>query len=145
MKFECAKIVLALSAIIIVTYAVTIICLPRKGHHKLLSTDESKVTLYVDAMSWSDITPSLCLHIQKLELTIDKNKLPKLFRTFVLLTLILANDIHLNPGPIQYPCGICGRSVNSNHRAISCDNCEHWVHIKCSNISPVEYNNMCKV
>jgi hypothetical protein len=34
--------------------------------------------------------------------------------------------------------------VNSNHRAISCDNCEHWVHIKCGNISPVEYNNMCK-
>ena len=60
-------------------------------------------------MSWSHITPSLCLHIQKLELTIDKNKLPELFRTFVLLTLKLANDIHPNPGPIQYPCGICGR------------------------------------
>ena len=101
MKSECAKIVLALSAIIIVTYAVTIICLPRKSHHKLLSTDECKVTFYVDAMSWRGITPSLCLHIQKLELTIDKNKLPKLFRTFVLLTLILANDIHPNPGPIQ--------------------------------------------
>jgi DNA-directed RNA polymerase subunit RPC12/RpoP len=54
------------------------------------------------------------------------------------------NDIHPNRGPIQYPCGICGRSVNSNHRAMSCDNCEHWVHIKCGNISPVEYNNMCK-
>ena len=87
MKSECAKIVLALSAIIIVTYAVTIICLPRKSHHKLLSTDECKVTFYVDAMSWRDITTSLCLHIQKLELTIDKNKLPTLFRTFVLLNL----------------------------------------------------------
>ena len=76
-EVQCAKIVLALSAIIIVTYVVTIICLPRKSHHKLLSTDESKVTFYVDAMSWSDITPSLCLHIQKLELTIYKNKLPK--------------------------------------------------------------------
>jgi hypothetical protein len=50
LKSECAKIVLALSAIIIVTYAVTVICLPRKSHHKLLSTDESKVTFYVDAM-----------------------------------------------------------------------------------------------
>ena len=69
MKSECAKIVLALSAIIIVTYAVTIICLPRKIHHKLLSTDECKVTFYVNALSWRDITPSLCLHIQKLELT----------------------------------------------------------------------------
>jgi hypothetical protein len=69
-------------------------CLPRKSHHKLLSTDECKVTFYVDAMSWNDITPSLCLHIQKLELTIDKNKLPKFSKTFVLLTLILANDIH---------------------------------------------------
>ena len=27
---------------------------------------------------------------------------------------------------------------------MSCDNCEHGVHIKCDNISPVEYNNMCK-
>ena len=62
----------------------------------------------------------------------------------MLLTLILANDIHPNPRPIRYPCGICGRPVNRNHRAISCDNCEHWFHIKCGNISPVEYNNMCK-
>ena len=51
MTSECAKIVLAFSAIIIVTNAVTIICLPRKSHHTLLSTDESKVTFYVDAMS----------------------------------------------------------------------------------------------
>jgi hypothetical protein len=57
---------------LIVTYAVKIICLSWKSHHKLLSTDESKVTFYVDSMSWSHITPSLCLHIQKLELTIDK-------------------------------------------------------------------------
>jgi hypothetical protein len=42
----------------------TIICLPRKSHHKLLSTDECKVTFYVDAMSWRDITPSLCLHLR---------------------------------------------------------------------------------
>jgi hypothetical protein len=63
MKSECPKIVLALSAIIIVTYSVTIICLPRKSHYKLLSTDESKVTFYLDAMSWGDITPSLCLHM----------------------------------------------------------------------------------
>ena len=38
MKSECVILVLALSATIIVTYAVTIICLPRKSHHKLLST-----------------------------------------------------------------------------------------------------------
>ena len=38
MKSECVRLVLALSATIIVTYAVTIICLPRKSHHKLLST-----------------------------------------------------------------------------------------------------------
>ncbi|CAG2244297.1 unnamed protein product [Mytilus edulis] len=95
-------------------------------------------------MSWKDITPSLCLQAQRLKIPINKNKLPRILKTFLLLTLILSNDIHQNPGPIKYPCAICDKSVNSNHRAVSCDNCQLWVHIKCGNISPEDYNKMSK-
>ena len=30
------------------------------------------------------------------------------------------------------------------HRAVLCDLCEKWTHIKCSNISPSEYVEMCE-
>ena len=40
---------------------------------------------------------------------------------------------------ITDPCGICKKSVASNHRAIQCETCKFWIHIKCNNISPPEY------
>ena len=40
---------------------------------------------------------------------------------------------------IQDPCGICKKAVGNNHRAIQCDVCKFWVHIKCNNISPPTY------
>ena len=35
--------------------------------------------------------------------------------------LLLCDDVHVNPGPMEHPCGIYKRSVNSNHRALLCD------------------------
>ena len=40
---------------------------------------------------------------------------------------------------IADPCGICNKSVASNHRAIQCETCKFWIHIKCNNISPPQY------
>ena len=36
-----------------------------------------------------------------------------------------------------FPCGICNKNVNKNHRAFKCDNktCNQWVHIKCNILS----------
>ena len=70
--------------------------------------------------------------------------------TLLLLTalVLLAGDIHPNPGPsspavasCEFPCTICGYSVDEDHAAICCNNCERWTHIWCSGgVSLEEYN-----
>ncbi|XP_057295684.1 uncharacterized protein LOC130624132 [Hydractinia symbiolongicarpus] len=40
---------------------------------------------------------------------------------------------------ISHPCRICLKSVASNHRAIMCDVCGFWVHIKCNGLNATDY------
>ena len=56
-----------------------------------------------------------------------------------MIILALSGDISLNPGPVKNPCGLCSKSVASNHRAVLCEVCYYWQHIKCAGISPSEY------
>lgn len=56
--------------------------------------------------------------------------------------ILLSGDIEINPGPSKCPCGICKRTVTSNHRAIMCDDCDDWIHIRCGDITPTEYNRL---
>ena len=62
---------------------------------------------------------------------------------FVLL-LMIAGDINPNPGPVnsKSACNICLRTVAKNHRAVSCDTCDSWLHIRCEGISPKRYKSM---
>ena len=57
------------------------------------------------------------------------------------LLLIVSGDIELNPGPVRFPCGMCGRAVQSNQRGICCDRCDRWFHVRtgCANITGDEY------
>ena len=41
-----------------------------------------------------------------------------------------------------FPCGICSKPVAKNHRAVQCDICDFWIHIKCNHISPTTYDKM---
>ena len=41
--------------------------------------------------------------------------------------------------PVSHPCGICTKPVAHNHRAIECDICKLWIHIKCNFISKERY------
>ena len=41
---------------------------------------------------------------------------------------------------IQFPCGICHKSVASNHKAIECTLCLNWVHIRCNILSQKDYS-----
>ena len=51
---------------------------------------------------------------------------------FLLLMLMIAGDIHINPGPNwKHPCQVCGKPVKCNQRGICCDYCELWSHTKC--------------
>ena len=56
-----------------------------------------------------------------------------------LLLVLLAGDIATNPGPTKFPCGVCARPVAKNHRALQCESCENWIHIKCGKVTPAEY------
>ena len=41
--------------------------------------------------------------------------------------------------PAKFPCKICENPVAKNHKAIQCDKCHLWVHIKCSKINTQTY------
>lgn len=40
---------------------------------------------------------------------------------------------------IAHPCGVCKESVGENHKAIKCNICELWIHIKCNNLDKNDY------
>ena len=51
------------------------------------------------------------------------------------LSLLLAGDVHLNPGPAtQYPCGVCTSNVTSRGVSFKCNQCSSWVHLNCSGL-----------
>ena len=64
-------------------------------------------------------------------------------RSHYYLLLLVCGGVSLNPGPKRNPCGICHRPVPKNHRAVQCEACYFWHHIKCENISPTEYSILC--
>ena len=57
-------------------------------------------------------------------------------------TILLSGDVHMNPGPIKYPCTNCKKGVRSNQRAIRCDFCDEWTHMKCTTISLSQFNKL---
>ena len=52
----------------------------------------------------------------------------------VIVILLLSGDVQLNPGPPtrtpKYPCGVCSKNVNCDHKAMECEDCLTWYHIK---------------
>ena len=40
----------------------------------------------------------------------------------------------------KFPCKICSKSVAKTHKAVCCDLCNIWVHIKCNKINAATYN-----
>ena len=40
------------------------------------------------------------------------------------------------------PCGICHKNIPSNQRAIFCNNCNFYVHMKCIDLSAAEYKEL---
>lgn len=65
---------------------------------------------------------------------------------FRLIRLLSCGDISPNLGPApncdKYVCSVCCRSVAHNHRAIQCDVCLYWCHIKCGKVTPAEYTKL---
>ena len=42
----------------------------------------------------------------------------------------------------NYPCSVCSKNVNNNHRAICCDICDQWVHVCCNLLDAKDYTEM---
>jgi hypothetical protein len=112
----------------------------RIDHHQQLTSYDFKETFYLNIKPWNSLTTSLNLCIQRIKIT-HSCRSAKPSKLFLLLTLILAIDIHNNPGPIRFPCGICQKPVVTNHISIQCDKCNFWFHIKCGGITPNTYEN----
>ena len=64
------------------------------------------------------------------------------FGSLFQLLVLLSGDVQLHPGPVKFPCAICSRPVASNHRALQCDYCDFWCHIKCVAVPPTKYNEL---
>ena len=61
----------------------------------------------------------------------------------VIITLLLASgDIECNPGPVQYPCTVCGKPVKRNQCGIACDRCNKWTHAHCGGVGQAEYSGV---
>lgn len=43
---------------------------------------------------------------------------------------------------VKFPCSVCKKAVGSRHKAIQCDHCDKWVHIKCNNIDKKTYQKL---
>ena len=44
--------------------------------------------------------------------------------------------------PLEYLCGICHKNILVNQKAIFCNNCNFYVHMKCNGISASEYKEL---
>ena len=67
-------------------------------------------------------------------------------RSWLLLILLLAGDVEVNPGPhgrgstrAKYPCGICRKACRWGQKAIACDGCGEWYHSSCAFVSSYNY------
>ena len=39
----------------------------------------------------------------------------------------------------KFPCKICAKNVQDKDKAVQCDLCELWIHIKCNNLNYLNY------
>ena len=60
----------------------------------------------------------------------------------LLIILVISGDISHNPGPVKNPCGLCAKPVAKNYRAVLCEGCNYWWHIKCGKLTPEQYKTL---
>ncbi|VDI02709.1 Hypothetical predicted protein [Mytilus galloprovincialis] len=104
--------------------------------------DCSNTNLKISIVTWHEHRSIYHAYMYNEKKSILTCKRPVAFLAFLLI--ITSGDIQTNPGPIKYPCGVCSKPVAKNHRALECDSCTYWVHIKCGGITPSDYQQFQK-
>ena len=57
---------------------------------------------------------------------------------FATQIVLLAGDVDTNPGPMDI-CKSCSKGCRRNQKAIECDHCENWYHMKFINMANLEF------
>ena len=80
---------------------------------------------------------------------------PDAFGRILSICLLLSGDIHQCPGPTNLQavkcrqkkptissgcCPNCGKVIRANAKAVACDCCDVFIHIRCGNIAPKLYD-----
>ena len=114
--------------------------------HYLVNTSKQCLNACDNVLVSSVLAP-LPSHSRKIipKITTVRKVDTKLF--YLSLSLLVCGDVHPCPGPApatrtpRFPCIDCRKAVRKNSKAISCDVCKQWVHIKCCNFSVDKYNS----
>ena len=72
---------------------------------------------------------------------------PQRHKTILTLSLLLAGDIELNPGPVNqkaavWPCGVCQYPVNWEQEGVACDGCSLWHQRSCLSMCSNDYRDL---
>ena len=67
--------------------------------------------------------------------------------------LLDCGDVHSHPGPsvatnvntrkVSNPCSSCGKGVTKASKAVSCDSCDRWTHVRCTGSIALATYNKC--
>lgn len=57
--------------------------------------------------------------------------------------VLLSGDIMTYPGPTKDLCTVCSKGCRKNQKAIQCDSCDGWFHVKCINMKTSKYSRLC--
>ena len=106
-----------------------------------LNTNRNKSFFTDDCLSIIEEIRGECLkrHLSASDILHLKCKNHRLFFRFLLL---LSGDIHLHPGPTNYPSSLCNKSVR---KGLPCNQCGLWVHKRCDKISDLDYDKYSRV
>ena len=106
------------------------VCLTVTLSHKLFNTIEERPAYVISTnmvQSWVNRSHAMMMMAQR--------KRSGAIRNPWVAFLLLAGDIHPNPGPSRtnwkHPCNVCAKPVKRNQDVLQCDECGLWTHLKC--------------
>ena len=97
---------------------------------------------FLSDLYWVEL--SLYLVGNESSLVFGESRFFSLLTNWIIRLLLLGGDIHPNPGPQSHKwiCDICLKHITKHQTSILCNYTKHWIHLKCSQITTKDYNNL---